>query len=85
MKKNEGRRQVSDRANYFETDDLPRLSIFVSRPITGYTYCSLTYPSSPPVYFQLEKTSPITADCYCCPVCLLVYAPNYTLSYRETL
>ena len=50
----------------------------LSQNKTGYTYCSLSF-SPPSSYFQLDQTSPTTADCYCCPTgnCTLVYAPGF--------
>ena len=55
------------------------LSFPFAPSLIGYTYCSVTYSLSLPFYFQLEKTSATTTDCYCCPVCLLVYSSGYVV------
>ena len=53
-------------------------------PTQCFTYCSLTYPEwRVPFYFMVQQTSPTTSDCYCCPTCLPIFDPNFTVSTRE--
>jgi hypothetical protein len=49
-----------------------------------YTYCSIEYNLVAPFFLQLEKTSPNTANCYCCPICVLIYDPSYTVFQVNT-